>query len=332
MCSCHAVFDYEGSSSAQYRVRFLDDVNLKFADAFDSEVQTLALCVFDDNGFLVDTYTADADSLSQATTDHSIDISNLAPGAYHLVAWGGVSNESSFKLPELSRDASHLSDLTCRLDRLSRADEVYDLVDSDINDLFHGATDIVIPTRENATDGIHSFDIHLTKNTNKVSIVLQQLNGEKMNADDFDFTIVADNGHINYDNSVIHDEKNFIYRAYSKAEARAGIDSDGRSTTGVNAVVARHTVNRLEATRDDDNASLQLEITRTDTGEKIVSIPLVDYVLMVRNNYPQIATDQDYLDRQDEYNLVFFINDGKWLDSVIYINSWRIIINNNDIQ
>lgn len=330
MCSCHAVFDYEGSISPQYRVKFLDDVNLKFADAFDSEVQSLALCVYDENGYLVGTYTADAGQLSQATGDHSIDISDLAPGAYHLVAWGGVSDESSFKLPELSRDASQLRDLTCRLERQSRTGEEYDLVDTDINDLFHGSTDIVIPARENASDGIHTFDIHLTKNTNKVSIVLQQLNGEQMDADDFDFTIVADNGHINYDNSVMHDEKHFIYRAYSKTEVSAGIDNEGSSTTGVNAVVARHTINKLEAASTD--SSPKLEITRTDTGEKIVSIPLVDYVLMVRNNYPQIKTDQDYLDRQDEYNLVFFINDGRWLDSVIYINSWRIIINNNDIQ
>ena len=37
--------------------------------------------------------------------------------------------------------------------------------------------------------------------------------------------------------------------------------------------------------------------------------------------------DQEYLDRQDEYNLVFFLDaDGDWLSSSIIINSWKVVL------
>lgn len=41
--------------------------------------------------------------------------------------------------------------------------------------------------------------------------------------------------------------------------------------------------------------------------------------------------DQEYLDRQDSYNLVFFLDEkANWLATTIYINSWRVVLNNSD--
>jgi hypothetical protein len=39
-------------------------------------------------------------------------------------------------------------------------------------------------------------------------------------------------------------------------------------------------------------------------------------------------SNQEYLDRQDEYTMTFFLDEGEWVSSVIYINSWRVVINN----
>ncbi|MDE6559736.1 MAG: FimB/Mfa2 family fimbrial subunit, partial [Muribaculaceae bacterium] len=46
----------------------------------------------------------------------------------------------------------------------------------------------------------------------------------------------------------------------------------------------------------------KLSITRTTDGEEIVNIPLVDYLLLVRNYYGNMP-DQEYLDRQDDYSI-----------------------------
>ena len=43
-------------------------------------------------------------------------------------------------------------------------------------------------------------------------------------------------------------------------------------------------------------------------------------------------TDQDYLDRQDEYSFVFFVDDGmNWLSASIFVNSWRVVLQNVDM-
>lgn len=43
--------------------------------------------------------------------------------------------------------------------------------------------------------------------------------------------------------------------------------------------------------------------------------------------YEQPMSDQEYLDRQDEYNMTFFLDpDDRWIDQYIYINSWHLVI------
>ena len=37
--------------------------------------------------------------------------------------------------------------------------------------------------------------------------------------------------------------------------------------------------------------------------------------------------DQEYLDRQDEYNMVSFLDENnRWVNSTIYINSWKVVL------
>ena len=50
-----------------------------------------------------------------------------------------------------------------------------------------------------------------------------------------------------------------------------------------------------------------------------------------KGNYNKNMSDQEYLDRQDEYTMTFFLDEGEWLSSVIIINSWRVVINEEDI-
>jgi hypothetical protein len=333
------VFDGPPHFSSAYRVRFIDDVNLKNADAFDSEVESIYLCVFNaDNDTLVATYSATADSLKRDDVDHCIEITGLEPGAYHLVAWGGVHDDSSYSVTSVEPKASRLSDLTCRLTRKTRAksSEDYDVVDTNINNLFHGTTDIYIPDPLTNDPEWVTFDIHLTKNTHRVSVTLQQLDGETMDPDDYDFTIEADNGHLDHDNNIIHDERSFIYRAYDKKSINIGAADDDAVVNGLTAVTARHTISRLmtqAACRDDGATYTQpkLVIYNTRTDEKLVSIPLIDFMLAVRDNYPQTTDDQDYLDRQDDCNFTFFINNGKWLDAYFLVNSWKVILNHDDL-
>ena len=64
-----------------------------------------------------------------------------------------------------------------------------------------------------------------------------------------------------------------------------------------------------------------------------MSIPLVDYALLVKGFYNRDMDDQEYLDRQDEYNMTFFLDDnGNWLSSSVIINSWRVVLSDVDLN
>ena len=76
----------------------------------------------------------------------------------------------------------------------------------------------------------------------------------------------------------------------------------------------------------------RLTVTNSHTDEIVFSIPLKDYCLMVKGFYNRDMADQEYLDRQDEYNMVFFLDDGmRWISSYIYINSWKVVLQNSGI-
>jgi sRNA-binding regulator protein Hfq len=53
---------------------------------------------------------------------------------------------------------------------------------------------------------------------------------------------------------------------------------------------------------------------------------------MVRSYYKNITDDQDYLDRQHDYNITFFLRNGEWLNSEVIINSWRFSLVESELQ
>ena len=102
--------------------------------------------------------------------------------------------------------------------------------------------------------------------------------------------------------------------------------SENRAITTVSACVAEHTVSRLVKGND-----MRLRI-HNKKDECIVDIPLIDYALMVKGNHNRNMTDQEYLDRQDKYDLVFFLDEhDRWMNAFIYINSWKVVLQSTDL-
>lgn len=332
LVACNSVYDYEGDCSAKYRLQFVDDIKLNFSDAFHQEVNSVTIYVFDEDSTFVWSKSEWGDALHPSVGSYSMDISELPAGNYHVVAWGGLRDNESFSVPEMVSGVSKLSDLTCTLHRTRGTDGV-DLVNTELAPLFHGMLDISIP-QEN-TEGTYTFTMTLLKNTNNVNVVLQQLNGESLQADDYDFIIEAGNGHLNYDNSLLTDEDRFVYSSWNRQVGTADVSTVNRADesnyTQVSAVVANMTISRLV---QQDNWNLYTRPTLTvyhrSTHSVVLSIPLIDYALLVRSKYPRVTGVQDYLDRQDEYNMTFFLSDGHWLSNEIVINSWKIVLSEND--
>ncbi|MDE6653810.1 MAG: FimB/Mfa2 family fimbrial subunit [Muribaculaceae bacterium] len=334
LSSCDGIiYDDEGDCDVIYRLRFRYDMNMKFADAFSNEVKSICLYAFDTNGTLV-WQTIDAGE-HLAAEDYSIELP-LSPGKYSLMAWCGLDNSDSFTVPSIS-EGDKSDGLHCRLSRTYN-DEEGAISNNDLNALFHGTLDVELPT--DIDGGIYSYTMSLTKDTNVFRIVLQHLSGKDIDADDFTFKIEDENGWLRHDNSMRDDEP-ITYHAWDKYSASAGVDviggdfnPDGRAITDVSVAVAELTTNRLFAseTRGPGKKNPMLVIRKSGQGDLVARIPVIDYALLVKGNYHRQMDDQEYLDRQDEYNMTLFLDDNNhWLSTTVIINSWRVVLNPTDL-
>ena len=190
-------------------------------------------------------------------------------------------------------------------------------------DLFHGtAYGIEIfdkDDKENAGD--HIYQINLTKDTNNVRIMLQQMNKD-VKVDDFSFLIEDANGLLGPDNE-LQDDEIINYEPFNTAEGVAGTvegttRADG-AIEGLGVAIADLKMSRLMARHES-----VLTIRNSD-GSRVLQIPLTNYALLAKPYDAEGFTDQEYLDRQDNYRLMFFLDSqGEWATSYIVVNSWTI--------
>lgn len=307
--------DQQGCGEARLRVQFVYDRNMKFADAFAHEVKTVTLHAFDQQGKLAYSKTEPADRI---LADGGMEIEGLASGVYDLQVWAEGENRHEDSYIYKGVDGGQgigkadIKDFKVSVDRENQQ------VDHDLTPLFHGLLrNANLTTAENKT-----VTVTLTKDTNCFKVVLQHLSGKSLSADDFDFTITDGNGYLAYDNSLLPDDE-LTYSAWSKYAGTAGVTSseDGEQTS-VSVAIAELTTNRLVEGRN-----MRLHVYDHVSGRSIINIPLIDYALLVKGNYNKSMSNQEYLDRQDSYDLVFFLDEGNnWAASSIYVNSWRVVL------
>ena len=320
-CENELIFEGEEDCGIYYRIRFKYDYNIKFADAFANEVNSVALYVFDENDVLVEEIaTADKKALSSGTFEIPLE---LAPGKYTLLAWGGLMDEESFDmLAETEVGVTRREELQVKMHR-QHDDEGTARVDEDLLPLFHGT----MPLEVSGVPGTYTETMSLMKNTNVVRILLHEMSGHDVDADKFILEINDDNGLYDWDNTLLDDEM-ITYSAWSQSTGSADIDEgDVKAVTQVNVALAELTIGRMRA-----GDSPVLHIRNRETGEDVFRIPVADYALLVKGNYRQGMGDQEYLDRQDEYTMTFFLDEGEWVSSVIYINSWRVVLNDTELN
>lgn len=335
------IYDGEGDCSVNYRVKFRYDMNLKFADAFAHEVESVTLYLLD-GGRVVWQRTESGEALGKEGYAMEVDV---APGTYDLLAWCGSTDKGSFRIPESASG----KELTCTLMRESGTDGTGH-VREDLDRLYHG----YLPNQTfGDTEGTYTYVVPLVKNTNNVRVVLQQTSGERLDEKRFSFRITAENGRMDWDNQLLPDEP-VTYHAWHKQSATAGtaLPDLPDAVTSVNAVIAELTTARLMV-RDKsatvraetgtnppqlqpeelpEERKMRLTVRDNDTGKTVLSIPLVDYALLVKGEYRRDMDEQEFLDRMDEYNIVCVLGEGmRWVSMSINIHSWKMVWQNTGI-
>ncbi len=326
-----AIYDYEGDCTVTYRMNFRYDRNMKWADAFAHEVKSVHLYAFDKDGVLV---WQKAEAGAALSADGYAMTLDLPAGDYRMLAWCGLENDGaqgeSFAVPEARVGETRIEQLQCRLNR--EHDSAGAFSDKRLYPLYHGMMDVTLPESNDAAE--YTYTMALTKDTNHVRVILQHLSGKPVNENDFTFRIEEENGLMDYDNSLLPDEL-ISYRAYSVSSGTAGLGIDdypepaesrsaaSRTVTSVSVAIADLSIARLMKDR-----STYLTIVAKDDGHTVARIPLTDYALMLKDGYSDEISDQEYLDRQDEYDLTFFLDENRyWVASSIIINSWKLVLN-----
>lgn len=329
--SCNDLFsEQEGDCSVTYRLKFRYDRNLKWADAFANEVSSVHAYAFDQSGVLV--WQCD-EQVDQATADNYSMLLDLPAGDYKILAWCGLRNdakEESFSVPEARIGETTIEELKCTLHRYY--DEAGAYSDKRLFRLFHGSLDVSLP--ENEDGGHYVYTVPLTKDTNHIRVILQHMSGEDLDVDKFKFYIDEENGLMAHHNGLLPDEI-INYRPWDQFAGEAGVGkADTRaSIVPVKGAIADLTVGRMMA----DRKKKMLLTIFNDKDEKIATIPVIDYALLAKGYYEEeyghLMTDQEFLDREDEYVMTLFIDEShRWISAQILIHSWVVVPHDVELE
>lgn len=296
LASCELVDEH--LPECVHEIRFVYDMTLSGGDAFPVQVRSIDLYVFTLDGTLVKKYSEEGDALSQKDYRMKLD---LPEGTYKVVAWCGMKdNGFCMETPD------KLSSMTTRLMETGVTSA------EDLGALWYGTQDIHI---DPMTQIVHT--VHLTKDTNNIRVTLQRIDGTTVSDSDFDFSIEDTNRVLNSQNIP---NSAVTYKPFVQGQQTLG-GADGAEAVTV--AYAEFSTSRLYVGNQP-----RLTITYKPDGREVMNIPLLDYLTMRSAKYMTWGS-QEYLDRECDYSLVFFLNDNnQWARTTIIVNGWTIRINN----
>lgn len=191
--------------------------------------------------------------------------------------------------------------------------------------------------------------VSLIRDTKHLGIGLHQTDPaykKGMQGDRFEVKVVDKNCTVAHDNEVIKDHtiRYTPYAAWTMmmdADGNTGVETihKGNLTyAGANAPRAEETdednvvervpyynimFNRMMLNGSDNSDNGQLEITDKETGKTVAKVNLPHYLSLGRDAYAlQNYTHQEYLDREYNYNLDFFLSGSKWIAVEVRVLSW----------
>lgn len=284
--------------------------NILDVDAAATQVSDITILAFDENDKFVDRLDVDSITLHQG---YCMVRMPFPEGTYHLLIWGGISDQITYRLPHLKVGLTERKSLN-----LSLACDDENQSNGKLNALFYGSL-------ENITIGqeYQVFLAGLMKNTNYFSCLLQDETNSPLRVEDFTFTLESANGVMDYTNNLVGATQ-VCYRPYQQEMA---VMSD--ETPAVHA--------RLNTLRIMKGDQTTLSIKYVPSGEEILRIQLTQYLLLskIYNHLGEIS-DQEYLDRQDSYTLLFFIKSSdKGIPQIcpkLKVNEWIIRLNDSGLE
>lgn len=351
LAGCESINDDLSNCRTGINLAFVYDYHMEpGANAFPSNVDCVTVYIFDPDGNYLTQITETTEVLRDENYRMPLE---LPDGQYHLVVYGGTACEDATVdfTPSwtTSTVSGHKNDILVTVptdaDGIS-SKQLHDL-DKRTGGLFYGTLDITI-TEDDSTEGeFRTETVYMMKDTNTIQVMLQELSQpDQMNHEDYNFYIDDDNFTLDgYNNPVYSTSRGGkltgkTYLPYGRDNIVMGtVDADGRTGTlatedsskPVQVATAEFSTSRLVT---GHAATARLRITSTveqDTDgndKEIINIPLITYLTATRGfGESWIKDDQEYLDRQSRWHLMFFLQRNAWVSTRVVVNSWVVRVN-----
>ena len=309
--SCESFFEYLEPCPHGVSLRFVYDYNMEYANAFPRKVDCLTVLIYDEEGHYVGTRTVTGTELQDEAYRMRLD---LEEGAYHFVAYGGMAcDKCSFGFTPMPGKDVALEQVEVMMDTDLTAP-----VQEKLHNHYWGY--LTLETAEL----YHEGTVEMMKNTNNIRIILQQLSGDPVYAKDFNFRIVDDNTRFAWDNNLLPNGT-VTYVPWAKGQASTGIMDGGKEVV---VAYAELSTSRLSA---ENSPKLIISTTEEGNEREIVNIPLNNYLLLLKSELYEKMKAQEFLDRESEWYLLFFLDENNsWVRTSIKINDW--IVRLDDIK
>ncbi len=327
--------------------------NVKQADAFAAEVKNINVYAFDENGKFFDSYI---ESREKFETGHTMEITGLKDGKYTFVCLArdrqmmsrAEDDEMEFSFASLTPGVSTIDDLTVRMGK-DNGEEIKN--DKEFAALYTAKTQVDFQRlNQNGNEGtVVTSTLSLMKCTKTYRIVLLPYENDQADfkPENFDVRIEGSAAWLDHNGEKVKNE-GITYLPYNM-ERRANYDG---AYTEVNeepvdqALIYDLSSSRMferqndrRAVRDGDKNNYDdKRIIITDLRDKDNPIELFNHSLpwflalcgeKVNPNWD----DQEYLDREDHYVLMFYVSDKRDYNMItkVNVNGWNVNIKDTEL-
>ena len=331
-------------------VTFKYDYNIQRADMFKDHVGGISLYAFDENNKLVlhkDTANTTLTApLQQNDFTWHIAESELPVGRYRIaaIAYQKDYNEAlatpgaKLRQAELNR-GDDITKLQVTLDReATDATTATAWVDNKNCPL-----DTLWATRNLTGDNdwvtiapqkVSQHQILLLRDTKQVNISLRQtVDPTDMNDADYDVKVYDTNGRLLYNNEPDATDTRLCYTPYAQWTTTLGTRANDNEANLMHTAHYELMTNRLIA-HNDNTADARLIITNKRTGTEVANVNLPALLADGRMAYERYNySAQEYLDREYQFSLDFFLSGDKWqyINVSIAALSWAYRVQNVEL-
>lgn len=301
----------DGSDTCNNILRIVYDYNMDRVDKFHVQVNFLSIFVFDSQTGL---FEEEIKLTGPFNKDFEMFVPQHLHGkSYDYMVWAGLNSDSYSFPATLTKGVSKLEDFQVQVKGYEEQ-----LVAQDLEPLWHGLIrNVKFEINDEKTEVIS-----LMKDTKTFRVVFSFTEGTEQESElvfpydieDLELSIYSADGWYDYTNTLLDP----VNRDIRYATYLAQTDDNGGYIFELNTL-------RLMA---DRNATLVVRVKSEDT--EVFRMPLNNYLNLLRLTEESWVSDfQEYLDREDNFRILIFINNNEvgengWLSFKIMINDWTV--------